>query len=196
MDKSAPICFCIRTTQFTSFRNLCQPWNHTFFVWNWHHAYGTNNVHLFYRVNTRNPPSYEEKAGFFSKILFMWLNPLLTLGNKRTLNPEDLPQLSYSWFWPLPLVPVTRQSEFTRQFRRNGRRRRKRGWFWSFWIPRSPSLVKSMFRSFGLPFMLAAILKLVHDICQFMGPVMLNRVINFLKSTDQPIVFLSEIIHG
>lgn len=56
--------------------------------------------------------------------------------------------------------------------------------------------MKSMFRSFGLPFMLAAILKLVHDICQFMGPVMLNRVINFLKSTDQPIVFLSEIIHG
>ena len=90
MDKSAPICFCIRTTQFTSFRNLCQPWNHTFFVWNWHHAYSTNNVHLFYRVNTRNPPSYEEKAGFFSKILFMWLNPLLTLGNKRTLNPEYL----------------------------------------------------------------------------------------------------------
>ena len=47
-----------------------------------------------------------------------------------------------------------------------------------------------MFRSFGLPFLLAAILKLVHDICQFMGPVMLNRVINFLKATDGPKVIV------
>ena len=46
----------------------------------------------------QNPESYEEKAGFFSKMLFLWLNPLLTLGNKRPLKHSDLPQLSYTWF--------------------------------------------------------------------------------------------------
>ena len=37
----------------------------------------------------------------FSKILFLWLNPLLSLGNKRPLNPVDLPQLSYYLLYPL-----------------------------------------------------------------------------------------------
>ena len=40
------------------------------------------------------PSSYEEKASWFSKILFMWLNPLLEKGYKKALNQEDLPQLS------------------------------------------------------------------------------------------------------
>lgn len=40
------------------------------------------------------PSSYEEKANWFSKILFMWLNPLLEKGYKKALNQEDLPQLS------------------------------------------------------------------------------------------------------
>ena len=41
------------------------------------------------------PPSYEEQAGWFSKILFTWLNPLLEKGYKKALNQEDLPQLSF-----------------------------------------------------------------------------------------------------
>ncbi len=45
-------------------------------------------------INRQPHESYEEKANFFSKILFLWLNPLLSLGNKHALNPEDLPQLS------------------------------------------------------------------------------------------------------
>ena len=44
-----------------------------------------------------------------------------------------------------------------------------------------PSLFKSMARTFGLPFCLAALLKLIHDICQFVGPVMLDKMLNFLK---------------
>lgn len=41
------------------------------------------------------PSSYEEKASWFSKILFMWLNPLLEKGYRKALNQEDLPQLSF-----------------------------------------------------------------------------------------------------
>ena len=41
-----------------------------------------------------------------------------------------------------------------------------------------------MARSFGLPFCLAAVLKLIHDICQFIGPVMLDKMLTFLKDAD------------
>ena len=41
-----------------------------------------------------------------------------------------------------------------------------------------------MARSFGLPFCLAAGLKLIHDICQFIGPVMLDKMLTFLKDAD------------
>ena len=46
-------------------------------------------------TNRNPPPSLEENAGFFSRILFLWLNPLLTLGNQRSLNANDLPALAY-----------------------------------------------------------------------------------------------------
>lgn len=44
-----------------------------------------------------------------------------------------------------------------------------------------------MVHSFGIPFGIAAILKLCHDICQFIGPIMLEKVIDFLED-DSPAV--------
>ena len=44
-----------------------------------------------------------------------------------------------------------------------------------------------MVHSFGMPFGIAAILKLCHDICQFIGPIMLEKVIDFLED-DSPAV--------
>ena len=45
-----------------------------------------------------------------------------------------------------------------------------------------------MARAFGLPFLLAAFLKLIHDICQFIGPIMLRQMIAFLNDEDAEIV--------
>ena len=47
-----------------------------------------------------------------------------------------------------------------------------------------PSLFSSMVKSFGFPFFMASLLKLIHDICQFVGPVMLSKVIDFLEDDD------------
>ena len=41
-----------------------------------------------------------------------------------------------------------------------------------------------MVKSFGFPFFMASLLKLIHDICQFVGPVMLSKVIDFLEDDD------------
>ena len=43
-----------------------------------------------------------------------------------------------------------------------------------------------MSNSFGLPFLAAAGLKLIHDICQFIGPIMLNKVTTFLEDMEAP----------
>lgn len=52
-----------------------------------------------------------------------------------------------------------------------------------------PNLLYSMAAAFGMPFLMAAGLKLIHDILQFMGPVMLQRIIDYLGD-DNEIVFI------
>ncbi|KAM7456572.1 hypothetical protein BLSTO_02666 [Blastocystis sp. subtype 1] len=36
----------------------------------------------------------EERSSFLSRLLFLWLDPILTLGNKRSIEIDDLPHLS------------------------------------------------------------------------------------------------------
>ena len=43
-----------------------------------------------------------------------------------------------------------------------------------------------MVKAFGVPFFVAAGLKLIHDICQFIGPVMLKKVTTFLEDPGAP----------
>lgn len=52
----------------------------------------------------------------------------------------------------------------------------------------SPSLFKSMATAFGLPYLMAAGLKLIHDILQFVGPIMLQRIITFLELEEMDAV--------
>ena len=58
----------------------------------------------------------------------------------------------------------------------------------------SPSLFKSMASAFGLPFCLAAILKLIHDILQFIGPIMLQNIIKFLEDDTVPQVLFTSYL--
>ncbi|KAL8469756.1 hypothetical protein ACS0TY_032560 [Phlomoides rotata] len=50
---------------------------------------------------SREPPKGDEtvtpyaKAGFFNLITFSWIGPLISLGYKKTLNLEDVPQLAF-----------------------------------------------------------------------------------------------------
>ena len=49
-----------------------------------------------------------------------------------------------------------------------------------------PSLTKTFLSVFGFPFMIAGLLKLVHDSCIFVGPNILNKIILFLGDPSQP----------
>ena len=50
-----------------------------------------------------------------------------------------------------------------------------------------PSFPMALFRSFGTPYMMVGGLKLFHDSCMFVGPLMLNRLIVFLSDPTIPL---------
>lgn len=53
------------------------------------------NPYKIYYYLYRRIESDVSKAGWFSRLLFNWIKPLLRLGNKRPLQFEDLPPLAY-----------------------------------------------------------------------------------------------------
>jgi len=54
-------------------------------------------------------------------------------------------------------------------------------------IPAEPSLSRALAYAFGLDFIKAGLLKLVHDVLIFVGPYVLNRLIYFLRDETAPL---------
>lgn len=52
-----------------------------------------------------------------------------------------------------------------------------------------PSLIRALARAFGADFLRAGLLKLVHDANLFVGPQVLNRLIQFLRDKDAPLSY-------
>lgn len=92
------------------------------------------------------------------------------------------------WIWDI--VPVIVLTIFIRQYHSIGMHRKMHRLFLLLHFMNSPSLVKSMIKSFWFPFVMAACLKLIHDICQFVKPFMLPTIIHFSEDTDAPRVLL------
>lgn len=79
----------------------------------------------------QGPPSFEEHANFFSRILFLWLNPLLNLGYKRVLNASDLPQLSYFLFLLIHIEIVIVRKQFLTRLVTSGLKSKRTSNFYS-----------------------------------------------------------------
>ena len=123
----------------------------------------------------------EERAGIWSKLTFGWMEPLMRLGNaKKKLDPEDITQI------PLP---------------HDGRSDYLKGAFEEAWGNElskakarggnvEPSLVMALARAFGFDCIVGGfILKLIHDSCVFVGPLVLNKMILFLGSDEHPLSY-------
>ncbi|KAJ2272600.1 hypothetical protein J3F81_002991, partial [Coemansia sp. RSA 371] len=105
----------------------------------------------------------EESANIFSRLTFSWMSPLLRLGRHKGIDESDL--------WPLPMkyspVNVAETFELHWEAELGGH---------------SPSLLRALWKTTGLPYALAGLLKLVQDILQFTQPVLLSRLIGFVAS--------------
>ncbi|CAK4317702.1 unnamed protein product [Aphanomyces euteiches] len=109
--------------------------------------------------------SPSELGGCCSNIFFSWLTPLLDLGNKRPLEFSDLYQLNLD----------DRAVHISKTFKKH----------WNVEMMKSkPRLWLALAKSFGGPFIMAGFLKLLHDSMQFVAPMVIKLMIDFLRDPN------------
>jgi ATP-binding cassette subfamily C (CFTR/MRP) protein 1 len=125
-----------------------------------------------------------ETAGWWSKLTFGWMAPLMRLGNsKKKLDPDDVPRI------PLPhdcktdyLCGAFEESWGEELKRVGGGTSKKPG------QGGEPSLIRALFRAFGTDYLVGGfILKFIHDSCLFVGPQVLHAMILFLGAANAPV---------
>jgi hypothetical protein len=127
-----------------------------------------------------------ESASWWSKLFFGWMGPILDAGNKKQrLDPEDLDAV------PLPVDCSTKYvlEEFDKYWEEEKRiaaERKEPKTGSQLWF-HAPSLFRSLAYAFGLDFARAGLLKLVHDLCIFVGPQVLHGLIHFLRNANAPL---------
>ncbi|PKI84854.1 hypothetical protein MVES_001270 [Malassezia vespertilionis] len=116
-------------------------------------------------------------ASLFSRLSFSWMQPMMSLGSKRSLLETDM--------WALPANDDTEslgdkfQQNWARQTERitergeplhNTQRRR----FWN-----------TLLASYGTPFLVAAVYKLVQDSLAFVQPQILKSLLAFVQNWER-----------
>ncbi|EQC33914.1 hypothetical protein SDRG_08594 [Saprolegnia diclina VS20] len=100
-----------------------------------------------------------------SSLLFSWLTPLLDLGNQRPLQFDDLYQLN----------PTDRATNIDATFQR----------FWAIEAASPcPRMWRVVLRAFGGPFLIAGLLKVLHIMSQFVGPLLIKSIVAYLSDPD------------
>lgn len=122
------------------------------------------------------PESPLETANLFSRLMFMWMQPLMSLGASKYLTEADM--------WALPVgedaerLGTAFQTAWDDQtqaldgsqaaLEHTGKRR--------FWV--------SLYRSFSRPFVLAAGFKVVQDCLAFVQPQILRQLLSFVEQWE------------
>lgn len=141
--------------------------------------------------STHNDTNNNDEPNWFSNLTFGWFSPILELGNEKLqLDPTDLElvalppncstnhiQSAFRQFWNIELekaealkasgAPAPSSTTYS-------------------WL-HSPSLLLALYHSFGLDFLKAGFLKLVHDLCIFVGPQVLHGLVFFLRDASAPL---------
>ena len=157
---------------------------------------------VFYKLNIRNQANFaglvseEDKANYFSYITLGWLKNVMKKGYKRKLNSiDDLSQLPYdlnindickrfmskytdSDVDENPIInpdiltrPRHQPDNIEIQFRAEHVSKR--------------TLISALIRCFGGKFLVLGIVKLLNDSLNFAGPLLLNRLVQYIEMNSQ-----------
>jgi len=121
---------------------------------------------------------------WYSSLTFDWFRPLLERGNAvGQLEPSDILML------PLPPSCRTKRvsCDFQRHWNNNVDSGKKNNAKIIGGSSSESSLAMALMKSFGPDFARAGALKLVHDLCIFVGPNVLHSIILFLRDPDAPL---------
>ena len=123
----------------------------------------------------RYAPDPMVTSSSLSRLTFGWLSPLLERGNtKRRLDLDDL--------CDLPLPHDDRTAQVMDQFRQS----------WAKEVRRAssndaePTLARVLWNAYYFDFCNAGILKLIHDLFQFVGPQALKGLIIYIRTPNAP----------
>ncbi|XP_073129277.1 ABC transporter C family member 2-like isoform X2 [Henckelia pumila] len=107
----------------------------------------------------------ERRANIFSKITFEWMNPIMQLGYKRPLTEKDV--------WKLDTWDKT--ETLNNLFQRS----------WAVELQRpKPWLLRALNRGLGGRFWWGGFWKIGNDLSQFIGPLILNRLLLSMQQGD------------
>ncbi|KAL6561922.1 Canalicular multispecific organic anion transporter 1 [Orobanche gracilis] len=107
----------------------------------------------------------ERHANLFSKIIFSWMNPIMQLGYRRPLTEKDVWKLD-TW---------DRTETLNNSFQRS--------WAQEVQKPK-PWLLRALNRSLGGRFWWGGFWKIGNDSSQFIGPLVLNRLLESMQRGD------------
>jgi|GEM_PF-161369 len=124
----------------------------------------------------------EEYAGLFSRIFYLWMEPIMRTGYQRTLDPEDLYRLLKEDETKTLARSFGDSFQHLREEKaqQDGLPESKEG---------SLNLILRALHNAGIitPFYEAAFFKFIYDTLMFAGPQLLKHIISFLKSPDEPL---------
>ena len=110
-------------------------------------------------------PSPEDFSSFYSRITFSWLNPILETGIRRPLEANDL----YS-------IPKSYEAEkVSKRFDDIWTNERKKT---------TPRMALALWKFVKVPFLIAGLYKIVHDVLLFAGPFFLKLLVQYVQDPD------------
>lgn len=127
------------------------------------------------QLDTRPCPA--DSANIFSKLFFCWVNSLMRKGAKQQLIDE-----SSVYELPQDITTSTLDDIFSNYLHQACLEESTEN------LEGKHVLLKVLNRSFGLVYYASGILKLLADILAFAGPLLLNKLVNFIENVDEPLV--------
>jgi|EP01049_Picozoa_sp_SAG25_P007020 ATP-binding cassette subfamily C (CFTR/MRP) protein 1 len=111
----------------------------------------------------------EQQSSLWSRMTFSWVTPLLKIGYKRALTPDDIFKVDRRD------QTVTNVDKFNRLWRQE-------------WVSKgqNASLVRVLLACFGREFAVGGLFKIGNDASQFVGPIALGGLLQFVNDRSQP----------
>ncbi|KAJ2750195.1 hypothetical protein GGI19_005245, partial [Coemansia pectinata] len=130
---------------------------------------GDEDVASTSRFGVRAPM---EDANIFSQLTFSWMSPLLKLSHSKQITEDDL------WEVPTHIAPTNIAEIFDAHWQYEIDNREKR----------TPSLIRALWKTIGVRYILGGVLELIFDLLMTMRPLLLSQILGFAASlaTDSP----------
>ena len=122
-------------------------------------------------MNGSVEPCREARASFCERSFFTWVNPIVKLASNKVLSQEDLPDI----------MDTDKSNAQRLQFKKE----------WDKLLKThgdKATIVDVLKKVYGRPFAIAGIVKLWHDILQYLAPVLLSMIIGFIEDGGTAVI--------